>query len=203
MIHTSNLRWGLHSFPPLEALAAFGARTIFQNGKIDFLPDRRDCLGETDVCNALCSWINHKALPALNEHIKNHAWTPKTHDTFTLENGLYRFEASPCASAGYLYMTGCMKGFDKFPAGKWSGSFIPEIGEKVTAVVNNIGECRVLGYFLEDGWDGVIARPENPPEWVIRQNGGNAVCGLFGAEIREAIPEQFKQREMNDAARNI
>ena len=65
MIHTSNLQWGLHSFPPLEALAAFGARTIFQNGKIDFLPDRRDCLGETDVCNALCSWINHKALPAL------------------------------------------------------------------------------------------------------------------------------------------
>ena len=107
MIHTSNLRWGLHSFPPLEALAAFGARTIFQNGKIDFLPDRRDCLGETDVCNALYSWINHKAFPALNEHIKNHAWTPKTHDTFTLENGLYRFEASPCASAGYLYMTGC------------------------------------------------------------------------------------------------
>ena len=81
MIHTSNLRWGLHSFPPLEALAAFGARTIFQNGKIDFLPDRRDCLGETDVCNALCSWINHKALPALNEHIKNHAWTPKKRTT--------------------------------------------------------------------------------------------------------------------------
>lgn len=61
----------------------------------------------------------------------------------------------------------------------------PEIGETILAVVNGIGKCQVLGYYLKDGWSGVIVLPENPPEWFIRQNGRNGVCGLFGAEIRE------------------
>lgn len=185
MIDMNQLEWGLRPFRELETLAVYGARTIFRDGNIEFLWDRQDCIGEEDARKSLCTWINHKALPALKEHIRKHAWTPMTQDTFTLETANLLFEASPRASGGYIYITAYLKGFDEFPAGKWSGNFIPKIGETVLAVVNGIGKCKVLGYCLEGGWIEVIALPENPPEWFIRQNGKDALCGLWGAEIRE------------------
>lgn len=107
-----------------------------------------------------------------------------TQETFTLETWSFLFEASPRAS-GYIYITAYLKGLSEFPTGKWSGNFIPRIGETVFAVINDIGKCQVLGYYLEDGWIGVMAKPAQPPEWFVRQNGENAVCGLFGTEIRK------------------
>ena len=185
MINSNELKYGLRPRHPQKALAAFGARAIFQNGKIDFLPDRQSCLGETDASKTLCAWTWQKALPELKKYIRKKGWTRGTQETFTLETWLYRFDASPCASDGYLYMTSCMKGTDTFPCGKFSGDFIPEIGETVLAAINNIGRCKVIGYYRENGWIGVIALPENPPKWFIQQNGENAACGLFGVEIRK------------------
>ena len=193
MIDTSKLEWGVRPFRELKTLAVYGARTIFQNGKIEFLWDRQSCIGEEDARKSLCAWINHKALPALKEYIIRHDWAPMTQETFTLETWSFLFEASPRASGGYIYITAYLKGFSEFPEGKWSGKFKPEIGESVVAAVNGIGTCTVLGYYVEGGWTGVIVLPENPPEWFVRQNGQNAVCGLFGAEIRkidrDTIPE--------------
>lgn len=76
---------------------------------------------------------------------------------------------------------------DDFPAGKWSGKFIPEVGDIIKARVNRIGLCRVLGYFVECGWVGVVAKPLDPPEWYVRQNGDkfDGTCGLFGSEIEQ------------------
>ncbi len=185
MIDLAKLEWGLRPFRELEPLAVYGARTIFRDGNIEFLQDRQSCIGEEDARKTLCAWINNKALPALKEHIRKHDWTPMTQETFTLETWSFLFEASPRAS-GYIYITAYLKGFDEFPTGKWSGNFIPKIGETVFAVVNDIGKCQILGYYLEDGWIGVIAKPAQPPEWFVRQNGENAVCGLFGTEIQKA-----------------
>ena len=185
MIDLTEIEWGLQPVKTGNYLAVYGARTIFQNGKIEFLWDRQSCIGEEDAQQTLCAWINHKALPALKEHIERHDWTPMTQETFTLETRSFLFEASPRASGGYIYTTAYLKGFDEFPDGKWSGRFKPEIGESVVAAVNGIGTCTVLGYYVEDGWTGVIVLPENPSEWFVRQNGENAICGLFGAELRE------------------
>jgi hypothetical protein len=74
--------------------------------------------------------------------------------------------------------------FDK-PEGMESGNLDRELLSTITAKVNNIGECRVMGWFKEDGWVGIIALPLNPTEWYVRQNGENNVCGLFGAEIKD------------------
>lgn len=191
MIDLTKLEWGLRPFRELEALAVYGARTIFRDGNIEFLQDRQSCIGEEDACKILCAWINHKALPALKEHIRKHDWTPMTQETFTLETWSFLFEASPRAS-GYIYITAYLKGLSEFPTGKWSGNFIPKIGETIFAVVNDIGKCQILGYYLEDGWIGVIAKPAQPPEWFVRQNGENAVCGLFGTEIRKLESEHQK-----------
>ena len=185
MIDTGKLEWGLRPFKAGYYLAGFGARTIWNGNKITFLPDRQQFIGNSKTCEALRNWINNKALPKLKQYITDHHWTGATREIYTDETWLYRIEVSPNGSHGYLYFSVYMKGFDEFPTGKWSGNFIPKIGETVFAVVNDIGKCQILGYYLEDGWIGVIAKPAQPPEWFIRQNGKNAVCGLFGTEIRK------------------
>lgn len=185
MIDIKELEWGLRPFREINALAICGARTLFQEDRIEFLHDRQSNLGSAPACEALHSWLNGKAVPALKEHIVKQGWTWNTEETFTLETWSFLFEASPRSSGGYIYLSAYLKGLEKFPEGKWSGTFIPEIGEKIVAAVNGIGESEVLGYYLQAGWIGVIALPNNPPEWFVKQNGKNAVCGLFGAEIRK------------------
>ena len=66
----------------------------------------------------------------------------------------------------------------------FAGNFKPEIGETVLARINGIGTCNILGYYMEYDWIGVIAKPTQPPEWFVRQNGAEALCGLMGAEIK-------------------
>ena len=192
MIDLTKLEWGLQPFKTGNYLAVFGARTIWDGNKITFLPDRQQFTGNSEASGVLCNWINNKALPKLKQYITDHHWTGATREIYTDETWQYRIEVSPNGSHGYLYFSVYMKGFDEFPAGKWSGNFIPKIGETVFAVVNDIGKCQILGYYLEDGWIGVIAKPAQPPEWFVRQNGENAVCGLFGTEIRKLESEHQK-----------
>ena len=61
---------------------------------------------------------------------------------------------------------------------------IPKIGDTITAKVNNLGKCYVLGYLLQDEWISIIVKPLNPPEWFINQNGKSALATLFWAEIK-------------------
>lgn len=88
-----------------------------------------------------------------------------------------------CDGQAYRVWGGLKEVFFEKPNGKESGNLNRELLSTITARVNNIGECRVMGWFMEEGWVGIIALPMNPPEWFVRQNGDNAVCGLFGAEI--------------------
>ena len=46
MIDLTKVEWGLRPFRELEALAVYGARTIFRDGNIEFLQDRQSCIGE-------------------------------------------------------------------------------------------------------------------------------------------------------------
>jgi len=71
---------------------------------------------------------------------------------------------------------------------KWSGDSAapPAIGSEVYVKMNAIGWARVVCYFVQDGWLGVKVQPHDPPEWYIKQNGGNCECHAFGAELGEA-----------------
>lgn len=68
---------------------------------------------------------------------------------------------------------------------KWSGEGeLPKIGAKVLVTMNDIGEAIVEKYFVEGGWVGVLARPVNPPAWLVDKVGRGLVT-VFGAEIKE------------------
>ena len=183
MIDTTKLRWGLRPVEQADYLAVWGARATFSEGELYFMPDRQEHIGDTVPVCALTNWINDTALSALKKYIKETNWSNDSKEIFTLNDNLFTLKASPNGSHGYMYLTATLQGTDELPTGKWSGKAIPKIGDTITAKINNIGKCYVLGYLLQDEWISVIAKPFNPPEWFIKQNGKSALVTLFGAEI--------------------
>ena len=140
-------------------------------------------IGDTVPVCALTNWINDTALPALKQHIKETNWSNDSREIYTLNDNLFTLNASPNGSHGYMYLIATLQGTDELPTGKWSGKAIPKIGDTITAKINNLGNCYVLGYLLQNEWSSIIVKPLNPPEWFIKQNGKTALATLFGAEI--------------------
>lgn len=67
---------------------------------------------------------------------------------------------------------------------KWSGTMpIPQRGELVLGRMNSLGIAKVVGYFEDSGYLGVLVIPLNPPEHIVRRVGYNQPVGLFGAEL--------------------
>ena len=183
MIDTTKLRWGLRSVEQADYLAVWGARATFAENELYFMPDRREHIGDTIPVCALTNWINDSALPALKQHIKETNWSSDYKEVYTLNKNLFTLKVSPNVNDGYMYLTATLRGADELPAGKWSGKNIPKIGDTISAKINNLGNCYVLGYLLQNEWISIIVKPLNPPEWFIKQNGKSALTTLFRAEI--------------------
>ena len=81
MVNMNDLEWGLRLENADNVLAAYGARTIFKSGQMDFPHDRQNFLGEETHRTLFCKWINSKALPALRKHIQEKNWVPSTEET--------------------------------------------------------------------------------------------------------------------------
>lgn len=66
----------------------------------------------------------------------------------------------------------------------WSNAVQPPAtGNIVNVRMNGIGLSEVVGYFVEDGYLGLLVKPFDPPEWYVAQNGYDATGHAFGAEI--------------------
>ena len=62
---------------------------------------------------------------------------------------------------------------------------IPAVGSEVNVTINGIGRSKVLKYFVEHGFIGLVVQPQNPPTWYIKQNGADEPCHVFPAEVTE------------------
>jgi len=183
-VEPNQLAWGLQDIPQGDYLAAWGARAIFEDGTVYFLPDRQDSLGEYDAREILGEWVIKEALDKLNNEIKSHHWNGSTEETFRYESHNCTLYASPRKSYGYMYLTAVLEGKKEIPEGRWSGkSPVPPIGSTVSAKINGIGRCKVIGYGIEANWIYVLCKLLDPPDWYVKQHGKHALCGLFGAEI--------------------
>lgn len=58
----------------------------------------------------------------------------------------------------------------------------PALGSTVEVRINQLGAAVVCGYFVEDGFLGILVAPKNPPAWYVKQN-GDTPCHVFGAEL--------------------
>lgn len=62
---------------------------------------------------------------------------------------------------------------------------IPAVGSEVNVKINGIGRSKVLKYFVEYGFIGMIVQPFDPPAWYIKQNGAEEPCHVFPSETEE------------------
>jgi hypothetical protein len=86
---------------------------------------------------------------------------------------------------------------------KWSAPFpLPNIGVVIRNTNNGIGPAEVVGYFQKEGYLGLMTKPLNPPEWLVKQQRDqksmegydslpnwrkNGIGCQFGAEIAEIV----------------
>ena len=61
---------------------------------------------------------------------------------------------------------------------------IPAVGSEVNVTINGIGRSKVLKYFVEHGFIGLLVNHLNPPTWYAKQNGDDP-CHVFPAEVTE------------------
>ena len=66
-----------------------------------------------------------------------------------------------------------------------SDKSIPSVGSEVNVKINGIGRSKVLKYFVEHGFIGLLVQPFDPPPWYIKQNGADEPCHVFPAETEE------------------
>jgi hypothetical protein len=69
---------------------------------------------------------------------------------------------------------------------QYSGVRIPQLGERVAILINELGAGAVVGYYQEYGWLGLIIRLDQAPEWHRFVNKGLRWEGhalVFGLEI--------------------
>ena len=70
---------------------------------------------------------------------------------------------------------------------------IPAVGSEVEVKINGIGRSKVLKYFVEHGFIGLVVQPTNPPDWYKNQNKSTLdsalydwdACHVFPAEVLE------------------
>ena len=73
---------------------------------------------------------------------------------------------------------------------KWSGvNDPPVIGAKVKVYMNGLGNGKIVGYFAEYGWLGVLVRLSKPPVWWKKQtkergeNPSTTNAHIYGLEL--------------------
>lgn len=78
--------------------------------------------------------------------------------------------------------------FEKLAWG--SDQTIPAVGSEVDVKINGIGRSKVLKYFVEHGFIGLLVQPFDPPAWYIKQNGADEPCHVFPSETAELRVEK-------------
>lgn len=69
---------------------------------------------------------------------------------------------------------------------RWSGrGAVPKIGASVNVAINGLGEGKVLAYFTEHGFLGLLVKFKKPPAWYVKQHGKDKAGHVFGAELQE------------------
>ncbi|MDG1089566.1 MAG: hypothetical protein P8P37_01715 [Candidatus Marinimicrobia bacterium] len=81
--------------------------------------------------------------------------------------------------------------YTEFEELQWSSDKpIPPVGTEIDVPMNNIGRSKVLKYFVEHGYIGLLVQPLDPPAWYIKQNGVNEPCHVYPPETKQLRKEK-------------
>jgi hypothetical protein len=198
---TMNISWGLKGVAPDDARAVWGARAIFTDEYMDLLPDRQSlAFAHEQDRKSLVALLNDCGVLTLAqaEHkrlVSEYEVDAYSEKVVTLyRDNVVQFEAR--YAGGYVYTACWLKPLpfnvhdstDDEPSADvltWSCDELPLVGETVKVTMNGIGLGVVAGYAIESfepdprndeagsNYLYVLARPLDPPEWMVIQNEGS------------------------------
>ena len=73
---------------------------------------------------------------------------------------------------------------------------LPSVGSEVTVKINGIGRSKVLKYFVEHGFIGLVVQPVNPPEWYRMQNESKTDSALYDWEPCHVFPAEVAELQV-------
>lgn len=182
----------------------WGARAIFrpsQSNPIDLLHDRQSIDGVTEE---LLEWLNSIGLHLLRRHVLD--LNTSDNKLVHIKDGKFNIVANPNGSYGYLYIGAWFYWPDNCvynqttidPNAKWSGKIpIPEIGKEIVCKINGQWRGKVVGYFVERGYQGIEVECSEIPEWKQKElerqdedlwDGGEYTCNNKKFDKRKAGP---------------
>ena len=168
----------------------WGCRAIDDRGRLDILHDRITYHGNegeiplpewTNLPFVL--WLQKEAIPSIQQVYPN---KPED-EVISFTKGRYTYMARKAGEYVYIgaweyHIDGCEYDLQERPSGKWTGTFDPEIGDRVLIDFNSLGTGIVVSYFCEHGYRGVRVKLDNQPLW--HKNQGNPPYALvFGLEL--------------------
>ena len=81
--------------------------------------------------------------------------------------------------------------YTEFEELQWSSDKpIPPVGTEIDVPMNNIGRSKVLKYFVEHGYIGLLVQPLDPPAWYIKQNGADEPCHVYPPATKQLRKEK-------------
>jgi len=67
---------------------------------------------------------------------------------------------------------------------------LPPVDSEVTVKINGIGTSKVLKYFVEHGFIGLVVQPINPPDWYKNQNKSTLDSALYDWDACHVFPAE-------------
>ena len=76
---------------------------------------------------------------------------------------------------------------------------LPSVGSEVNVAINGIGRSKVLKYFVEHGFIGLVVQPINPPDWYKNQNKSTLDSALYDWDACHVFPAEVTELQVRDA----
>lgn len=92
-----------------------------------------------------------------------------------------------------------VKSYTEFEKLAWgSDKAIPAVGSEVNVAINGIGRSKVLKYFVEYGFIGLLVQPLNPPTWYLKQNASENDSDLYDWQPCHVFPAECTELEVRN-----
>jgi hypothetical protein len=75
---------------------------------------------------------------------------------------------------------------------------LPAVGSEVTVKINGIGRSKVLRYYVEHGFIGLVVQPVNPPDWYRMQNESKTDSALYDWDACYVFPAECLEFQVRD-----
>lgn len=94
--------------------------------------------------------------------------------------------------------------YTEFESLQWvANKPLPAVGSEVTVRINGIGRSKVIRYYVEHGFIGLLVQPLNPPSWYRKQNSSTRDSALYDWDPCHVVPAECLEFQVRDNDGNV